>query len=773
MFPWGNALKNRCKLVNSANVKKKIVPIIAVFVVFVLVLSVVLNSYLRRSHLLNHSLFLTDGVNTELLFGKPPKTVIASLLEVWKLQQSYQEIKIDYPFDKSIFPPEIVAPTFLWHDPNSKADLWLVDIVFTDNPNHIYALTSGKRPEPVIESQSIAESNKHWCPSEYDRTAKGWTADERAWGIIKHNSIEKLATVTIVGFDSRNISGFLSKGVVKVLTSKDVVGAPVFFRDVPLMPSKTKKGVIEPIAKEAQILIRWKLRDISKPQAATVLENMPTCANCHTFSADGKVLGMDLDGPSGDKGAYAFTAVKKKIVITEDDIITWNSFKPKDPPGHKSFGLFSSVSPDGKYVVSTVNESVFVSNYENFEFLQSFYPTRGILALYSKETGAMRALPGANDPNYVQTNACWSPDGKYLVFSRAPTKKTYESEERPKYSGDPRETFIQYDLYRMPFNNGKGGEPEPIRGASNNGMSNSFAKYSPDGKWIVFVKSQKGQLMRPDSKLYIIPAENGEARELKSNLQLMNSWHSWSPNSRWLVFSSKGFSPFTQMFLTHIDENGDASPPILIPNSTAANRAVNIPEFVNNRADAITSISAPMQEANRHLVIGDKFLKVGKYAEAVKEYEEAVRINPYSDRAYNNFGAVLAAMGRTDDAIAQYKKALEINNEDAMIYCNLGFELIGRNKLQEALLQFIEAERIDPCYGDTYLGRAVVLDRQEKRPEALSYFRKAYNLNYDKAKVAEFMVPSLIRYGDILRKQGKDELARECYREAAEVKTLK
>jgi len=44
----------------------------------------------------------------------------------------------------------------------------------------------------------------------------------------------------------------------------------------------------------------------------------------------------------------------------------------------------------------------------------------------------------------------------------------------------------------------------------------------------------------------------------------MNSWHSFSPNGRWLVFSSKSRSPYTQMFLTHIDAEGRDSPAILI-----------------------------------------------------------------------------------------------------------------------------------------------------------------------------------------------------------------
>ena len=112
-------------------------------------------------------------------------------------------------------------------------------------------------------------------------------------------------------------------------------------------------------------------------------------------------------------------------------------------------------------------------------------------------------------------------------------------------------------------------------------MSNNFPKVSPDGKWIVFVQNKTGVLMRPDSELYIVPAQGGMARRLNANQPLMNSWHSFSPNGRWLVFSSEEPVPYTRSsYLTHIDENGNDSPAILIENTTAANRAVNIPEFV-------------------------------------------------------------------------------------------------------------------------------------------------------------------------------------------------
>ena len=293
-----------------------------------------------------------------------------------------------------------------------------------------------------------------------------------------------------------------------------------------------------------------------------MIDNLPTCMNCHSFSRDGKTLGLDMDGPSNDKGLYALVPIAKEMTIRNQDVIAWSSFKGK-LGGKLRVGFMSQVSPEGKYVVTMVNgaelglptpppsagqtllpkdvkNNFYVANFTDYRFLQVFYPTRGVLAWYSRETGKLQPLPGADDPRYVHTNATWSPDGKYLVFARAEARDPYPPGSKlATVSNDPNETQIQYDLYRIPFNDGKGGTPEPIKGASANGMSNSFAKISPDGKWIVFVKARNGLLMRPDGKLYIVPAQGGEARKMNANTSRMNSWHSFSPNGRWLVFSSK------------------------------------------------------------------------------------------------------------------------------------------------------------------------------------------------------------------------------------------
>ena len=509
-------------------------------------------------------------------------------------------ISIDYPEDDSIFPPGITPPTFLWRD--AAGTSWSIDVTFGDDSAPVHVISTGQHMQlGPIDPDCVSDSNAPPKLTARQVATWTWTPDEATWVRIQAHST-KAAILKITGFRDGNP---WSQSHITFTTSKDEVGAPIFYRDVPLMPSIGNRGVVAPLSQTDIHLIHWRIRDIRKPESHTVLRDMPTCANCHSFSADGKTFGMDIDGPANDKGLYAVVPVQKHILIQGKDMVHWNT---DGKVGTVRVGFMSQVSPDGQYVLTTfagptlnrLTDGYYVTNFMDYRFLQVFYPTRGILEYYNRATGLRETLPGADDPAYVQTDGVWSPDGKYIVFARAIARDPRPKDQFPAtHANDPNETQIQYDLYRIPFNGGKGGTPEAIKGASNNGMSNNFPKISPDGKWIVFVQCKNGQLMRPDSQLYIVPANGGTARRLRANTRLMNSWHSWSPNSRWLVFSSKARSPYTQMYLTHIDANGDASPAILIDNTTAANRAVNIPEFVKIDPDAIDQIEVHVADGTQ------------------------------------------------------------------------------------------------------------------------------------------------------------------------------
>jgi Flp pilus assembly protein TadD len=679
-------------------------------------------------------------------------------------------IAIDYPADGSVFPPDIAAPTFLWRDPDASAASWRIEFALPGRKEKLEVVSKGVRLQ-VGESDPECVGSVPPSLTTEQAAAHTWKPDAEIWEALKKGSNRAPVTLTIRGFRTPNDRQAVSLGRVSISTSKDAVGAPIFYRDVPLIDSPTEKGVIQPLPPSAIHLIKWRIRDIGEPQSKVVMENLPTCANCHSFSLDGRTLGLDVDGPQNDKGLYALVPVAKNMTIRNRDVIRWSSFQDRaagksSAPAVKRFGFMSQVSPDGHYVVTTIEDPetqathptggfvrgladrFFNAGYADYRFGQVFYPTRGILAYYSQETGKLRPLPGADDPRYVQAAAFWSPDGKYLIFSRAEARDPYPpGHPAPTFANDPKETQIQYDLYRIPFNDGKGGVAERIAGASENGKSNNFPKVSPDGRWIVFVQCQNGLLMRPDSQLYIVPFAGGAARLLHSNTRLMNSWHSFSPNGRWLVFSSKARSPFTQMYLTHIDENGEDSPAILVENSTAANRAVNIPEFVNVPPDGIAKIDPQATEFYRLFDMATQLGQKTQYQQAVATWKLALDLSPDDAKAHNNLGVVLAATGRTADAVAQYRKAMELEPDYAEGYTNLGILYAQEGDLEHGIPLLEKALELSPWDAKAYSNLGNAMASAGKIEESISYSRKAVQLSPDDPEANANLGVGLARSG--------------------------
>jgi hypothetical protein len=568
-------------------------------------------------------------------------------------------ITVDYPQPGTIFPPDIAAPRFEWRDP-SPATWWRIDVSFGGRFAALRAFSRGPRIQlGPLDPDCAADSNQPPQLTPEQAAARSWRPGAAMWALIKKRSADGPARIVIRGFASGRV---VSRGEVSITASKDPVGAPIFYRDVPLMPAMTEKGVIQPLAPMALRLVKWRLKDISKTGSRIVMERLPVCANCHSFSDDGKTLGMDLDGLQGNKGQYFRVPVQAATTVRHEDLIQWSGEQGR-LRGRIRVGFMSRLSPDGKYVATTVNpveagprdpdppSNYYVMNFADYRFLQVFFPTRGIIEWYSRESGVLQPLPGADDPRYVQFGAVWSPDGQFLVFARAGAMEPNpEGAPAAQYANDPNERQIQYGLYRIPFNGGRGGVAEPLRGASANGMSNTFPKVSPDGKWIVFVKARNGQLMRPDSELWIVPSSGGEARKMRCNTPLMNSWHSFSPNGRWMVFSSKARSPYTQMYLTHIDGEGNDSPPVLIEGTTAANRAVNLPEFVNVRPDGFQSLGGPALEFYRLYDRAMYYQKQSRFSEAVEAWRRVLAVKPGDEMSLNQLGLALLRTGRAAEA---------------------------------------------------------------------------------------------------------------------------
>ncbi|MBN1596925.1 MAG: PD40 domain-containing protein [Bacteroidales bacterium] len=462
------------------------------------------------------------------------------------------DIKFRYPLNEAVFPSEFAPPSFKWIDSEGDTSM-------------MYCITF-----KLKNSKKISYSTEGFV----------WKPEIEAWDSIKSLSYNLPVQVTVFRDKDQGRNILKQKAKISIRISKYSVDAPVLYRQIPLPFTFAEKNIE---------LTSYSLYNVgSENPVRDGLSNFRVCGNCHSASLDGKSLAVDFDASTRDKGGFFIADIDTQMYFNKDNYISWTKLQ-----GQSTFGLFSKISSDGRYVVTTLKDRVVSEKFDDYkdrEYSQLFFPINGILAIYDRQTGILWELEGANDINYVQTNAMWYPDDKYLVFARAKAvpfdgtgewdSSTLADEELIKeFLTGKRE--LKYDLYIIPFNDGRGGKAKPLEGASNNGMSNYFPAVSPDGKWLVYCQSEKFMMLQADSRLHIIPAKGGKSQKLKCNFKNMNSWHAWSPNSKWLVYSSKSMSIYTDMFLTHINEKGESSIPVLLENSKTGLRAVNYPEFIN------------------------------------------------------------------------------------------------------------------------------------------------------------------------------------------------
>lgn len=579
------------------------------------------------------------------------------------------DLTITNPLKGALFPPEIAPPSFLWKDETQGVKTWLVTV-------------------DLYERGEVVRLFTH-VPS--------WKPSKAQWDLIQHHSVDHNARITVRGIQEEGSDAILSSDSISIRTSGDEVGGLIFYREVPL-PFKYARTHLD--------TIRWRLADITREDGArVVLEKLPMCGNCHSFSTDGRTLGMDVDALH-DKSSYVITEVKQETAIDLEDIITWSESQGGEP----TYGLLSQVSPDGRYAVSTTRDNVFVEDrLGNLAYSQLFFPLKGILQVYDRRTRKFWSLPGADDSTYVHANPMWSPDGSYIVFARSQAIHSEESgfhlstifDEskarafKDRFLGGKRR--FCFDLYRIPFNDGKGGTAEPIPGASDNGMSNYFPRYSPDGKWIVFTMAKSFMLLQPDSKLYIMPAEGGSPREMKCNTPHMNSWHSWSPNGKWLVFSSKLRGPYTQLFLTHIDEEGTDTPPVWLENLVEPERAANIPEFVNILPGEMVSILPRFLESEvMAFQKGQSKLVAGDFQGAIADLNKAIQQDPDESRAYFLRGRARSSLGDFPGAIEDYDKAIGLEPDDSNSYLSRGLAKFNAEDFEAAIKDYDQTIKLNP-----------------------------------------------------------------------------
>jgi tetratricopeptide (TPR) repeat protein len=191
------------------------------------------------------------------------------------------------------------------------------------------------------------------------------------------------------------------------------------------------------------------------------------------------------------------------------------------------------------------------------------------------------------------------------------------------------------------------------------------------------------------------------------------------------VFSSKSRSPYTQMYLTHIDAEGNSSPAILIDNATASNRAVNLPEFANVEDDPIEDITIPAIDLYRLMDKAMNLQEDRHYGEALEIWQKAVKLDPNDARIHNDLAANLYFQGDIPDAIQHLRVALRINPSLVESHYNLGAYLVQQGHPDQAIPELEKTLELNPHFPsgeDTLAGAYGALGEDA---DSVDHWRKA------------------------------------------------
>lgn len=115
-------------------------------------------------------------------------------------------------------------------------------------------------------------------------------------------------------------------------------------------------------------------------------------------------------------------------------------------------------------------------------------------------------------------------------------------------------------------------------------------------------------------------------------------------------------------------------------------------------------------------------------ADAKKNYERAIKLNPSYAEAVNNLGTVYYAQKSLRRAIVQYKRALRLTPESASILSNLGTAYFARKNYPEAFAMYQHALEIDPEVFERRSSQGVLLQERsvDERAKFHYYMAKTY-----------------------------------------------
>lgn len=137
---------------------------------------------------------------------------------------------------------------------------------------------------------------------------------------------------------------------------------------------------------------------------------------------------------------------------------------------------------------------------------------------------------------------------------------------------------------------------------------------------------------------------------------------------------------------------------------------------------------APSADAAELARQGRELRESGKYDEAIKCFDNAIRSDPSFDRAYAERARCLYKQGRLEKAIADMNVAIRLYRGEPRYYSLRGSIFLDCSDTQSALHDFETAIATNPGYTDGYYERAGIWENRGWWPNAVKDYTSAIEL---------------------------------------------
>jgi tetratricopeptide (TPR) repeat protein len=124
---------------------------------------------------------------------------------------------------------------------------------------------------------------------------------------------------------------------------------------------------------------------------------------------------------------------------------------------------------------------------------------------------------------------------------------------------------------------------------------------------------------------------------------------------------------------------------------------------VDRQIDACTAIidsGALSQQglAIAHNTRGNAFLKRQEYGQAIRDYDDSIRLNPSYSKALNDRGVAYTRMQELDRAIGDFDEAIQLSPDYAIAFANRAQTYQRKGEFNLAVRDYAAAVRLQPQY---------------------------------------------------------------------------